>query len=149
MVSREPYKPGDDWTETYTMLCGYCRHQTQCQIVEAMIAYANGDGPWPQGGWVTDPGAGVTCLSYEPRPRKALSRQRLRAITRTKDASLPPVCEGCASRKGSEASTALHTQRDYAAAVRDQAPFVCHEDPNLQRLCGGWCRAIKRKRKAE
>lgn len=142
-LERLPFVPGrDEWAETYEMLCGYCARQCRCDIVEAMIEMKDG-GPWPEGGWVTDPGAGVTCLSYTPRRIVPMPRQQRRAIARTRDADLPPVCGGCAARKGSEASVSLHTRRDYQNAVRSGGVFVCHEDPDHKRLCGGWCRAIK------
>lgn len=139
-VARTPYRPTqDEWTTLWEMLCGHCRHQGGCEIVESMIEMKNG-GPWPEGGWVTDPGAEVTCLSYEPRQMEKLSRQRLRAALR----KAGPMCGGCAARKGSEASVALHTRRDFRAAVNAKALFVCHEDPKRMRPCGGWCQAIKR-----
>lgn len=142
---REPYTPTrESWREDFDLICRHCEHIGRCDVVEAMIEMQEG-GPWPAGGWVTDPGAGITCLSYEPRRRSALLRQQRRTIERMSEASLPPVCGGCAARKGSEASVALHTQRDFAASVRDRAPFVCHEDPAKEQLCGGWCRAMQRK----
>ncbi|MDG4905957.1 hypothetical protein P9228_05785 [Mesorhizobium sp. WSM4898] len=144
-TTREPYQPGrSDWAECYGMLCRWCEKHTQCEIVEAMIAMKDG-GAWPDGGWVSDPGAGVTCLSYEPANRPSMPRQQRRAIARTREADLPPVCGGCAARKDSQASVSLHTRRDYQSAVRSGAPFVCHEDPEHKRLCGGWSRAIARK----
>jgi hypothetical protein len=109
-----------------------------------MIDMKNG-GEWPEGGWVTDPGAGTSCLSYKPRGASPLSRPQLRRLTRQSEASLPPVCGGCAARKGSEASTSMHTLRDYAHAVKNRSPFTCHEDPAKTRLCGGWCRAVRRR----
>lgn len=138
-ITREPYRPdAAEWEEAYLMLCAYCAHAVGCQVVEGMIAIKDG-GDWPEGGWVTDPGAGITCLSYEPKPMAPLSRQRLRhAIRKAK-----PMCNGCAAQKGSEASVSLHTRRDFAAAVQARALFVCHEDPTLQRPCGGWCQAVK------
>ncbi|MCX5495761.1 hypothetical protein OSH11_13690 [Kaistia dalseonensis] len=142
---RAPYSPvRSDWPNCYQMLCGHCDLQGGCAVIEGMIEMASG-GAWPEGGWVTDPGAGVTCLSYVPRARPSLPRQQLRAIQRTKESALPSVCGGCAARKGSEASTSLHTRRDYQACVRSRSPFVCHEDPKHERLCGGWCRAIQRR----
>lgn len=142
---RLPYAPtAEEWRATYEMLCGFCDHQTRCEITEAMIEMKAG-GPWPEGGWVTDPGAQVTCLSYEPRPVKPMPRQQLRQMLRTPEARLPPVCGGCAARRGSEASVSLHTRRDYAAAVRNRTPFTCHEDPDKARMCGGWCRAVQRR----
>lgn len=142
---RLPYHPlQHEWAECYAMLCGHCERQLRCDVVEAMIAMKDG-GAWPEGGWVTDPGAGVTCLSYEPRPAKPMIRQQLRYMLRQREEDLPPMCGGCAARKGSEASVSLHTRRDYAAAVRNRSPFACHEDPDKQRLCGGWCRAVRRR----
>lgn len=145
VMTRQPVRPDtDEWRETYEMLCGHCEHQLGCDIVERMIEMKNG-GPWPEGGWVTDPGAEVTCLSYEPVKRPPMVRQQLRALLRRKDADMPPICAGCAARKGSEASLSLHTQRDFQSSVRDRAPFLCHEDPEKKRLCGGWCDAIRRR----
>lgn len=145
-MTRQPYTSvtGEDWRVCYAMLCGHCEHQLRCPIVEAMIEMKDG-GPWPEAGWVTDPGAGVSCLSYAPRRRPAMPRQQLRALGRRKESDLPPVCGGCAARKDTEASASLHTRRDYQAAVRNRSPFVCHEDPDKEYLCGGWCRAVRRK----
>lgn len=142
---REPYVPeAEEWRATYEMLCGYCDRQLHCEITEAMIETKSGS-PWPSGGWVTDPGAGVTCLSYVPKTAKPMRRQQLRLMLRTPEPQLPPVCGGCAARRGSEASVSLHTRRDYAAAVKNRSPFTCHEDPAKARLCGGWCRAVQRR----
>lgn len=140
MSDRVPYHPtAEEWGDCYSMLCGHCEHQLGCSVVEGMIEIKEG-APWPEGGWVTDPGAGLTCLSYEPRKRAPVPRQQRRKIARTRDEDLPPVCGGCAARKGSEASVSLHTRRDYQAWVRRGVEFRCHEKPTL---CGGWCRAIK------
>lgn len=96
---RRPYTPPkEEWEATWQMLCGHCAHAAGCQVVEAMIAHANGDGPWPEGGWVTDPGAEVTCLSYEPGTRPPMPRQQRRAIARMREAELPSVCPGCGQR---------------------------------------------------
>lgn len=141
MVDRAPYSPTEDeWPDVFNMLCGHCAHARNCEVIERMIEMKAG-GPWPEGGWVTDPGAGVTCLSYEPNPlmMEPLTRQRLRQVTRKSG----PMCSGCAARKGSEASVSLHTRRDFHAAVKARALFVCHEDPALRRPCGGWCRAVQ------
>lgn len=141
-VAREPYHPtAEDWTANYYMLCGHCTKQLHCPITEAMIELKAG-GPWPEGGWVTDPGAEVTCLSYDPKTAARLPRQQLRHMLRLPEARLPAICDGCAARKGSEASVSLHTQRDYAAAVKAETPFLCHKKPGL---CGGWCRAVRRR----
>lgn len=126
------------------MLCGHCRHMPGCDVIEGMIEAKDGES-WPEGGWVTDPGAGVTCLSYEPRPMERLSRQRLRHALR----KARPMCGGCAAQKGSEASVSLHTRRDFHAAVKARALFACHEDPKLQRPCGGWCQAVRRAKQTE
>lgn len=143
MIDRKPHAPtAAEWTELYHMLCGHCALQTRCDVTEAMIEMKDG-GAWPEGGWVSDPGAGVTCLSYVPRPGKPISRQQVRHMARQREENLPPVCGGCAAQKGSEASVSLHTQRDYQAAVRNRTRFGCHEDPAIEkRPCGGWCRAV-------
>lgn len=144
--ARAPYKPeAAHWGDLYQMLCGFCAKQGRCEIVDGMIDMKDG-GDWPAGGWVTDPGAEVTCLSYEPRRARSLPRQQMRAMLRTPEARLPPVCGGCAARKGSEASVSLHTRRDYAAAVANETTFLCHEDESHETLCGGWCRAVRRRR---
>lgn len=141
-AERQPYHPtAEEWPDTFAMLCGHCAHMPGCDVVEGMIELKDG-GPWPAGGWVTDPGAGVTCLSYAPRAVQPLPRQQMRAMLRTPEHRLPPVCDGCAARKGSEASVSLHTQRDYAGAVKARTPFTCHKKPTL---CGGWCRAVRRR----
>lgn len=136
-----PYIPPDslsDWAETYEMLCGYCAKQLQCPIVDGMIEMKDG-GAWPEGGWVYDRGAGVSCLSYEAKRGPKVSRQELRQIARTPEDRLPPVCGGCAARKGTEASVSRHTRKDFQAAVKRKTRFLCHE---TKKDCGGWCRAI-------
>lgn len=139
-IDREPYRPTQqEWAETFEMLCRHCARMADCDVVEGMIEMKSG-GPWPAGGWVTDPGAVVTCLSYEPKPMEQLSRQRLRQAMR----QAVPMCGGCAAQKGSEASVALHTRRDFKAAVNTKALFTCHEGDNKGRPCGGWCQAVNR-----
>lgn len=136
-----PYTPSDsleDWRETYEMLCGYCTQQHQCDVIEGMIEMKDG-APWPEGGWVYDAGAGVSCLSYEAKRGPKVSRQELRQIKRTPEDRLPPVCGGCAARKGTEASVSRHTRKDFQAAVKNKTRFLCHE---TKKDCGGWCRAI-------
>lgn len=146
VVERAPYSPSrEDWTEIYQMLCGHCGNQLHCDVVEGMIEMKDGAAPWPAGGWVNDPGAGVSCLSYVPKDAKRLPRQQMRRLLRQCEADLPPVCGGCAARKGTEASASLHTRRDYQGAVRNRTIFLCHEDLDKHRLCGGWCRAIRSK----
>lgn len=142
----EPFLPmPDKWNAVYEMLCGHCERQPHCRLPEAMMEFAYGRGGWPDDAWVTDAGAGCTCLSYVPKPVKRMPDEELRAIASAPEDHLPHVCGGCAARKGSEASVALHTQRDYRAAVRDRSQFTCHEDPENKRLCGGWCRAVQRR----
>lgn len=142
-VERKPYMPTRaDWTTNLDMLCAHCVHAWGCDILEGMLEMKEGK-PWPAGGWVTDPGAGVTCLSYQPHQREPLSRQRLRRSMR----EAVPMCSGCAAQKGSEASVSLHTQRDFAGAVKDRALFVCHQVENQGKPCGGWCQAVKRQLK--
>lgn len=140
--SRQPYQPSAaEWPAIYEMLCGHCDRQLNCAVVDDMIEMKSG-GAWPTGGWVTDPGAEVTCLSYAPKPVRRLPRQQLRALRRTPDVRLPPTCDGCAAKRGSEASASLHTQRDFQAAVAGRSTFLCHE---TGKLCGGWCRAISKR----
>lgn len=139
-IQREPYTPtAAEWTTNLDLLCAHCEHAWGCEVLEGMIEMKHGNA-WPEGGWVTDPGAGVTCLSYQPQKRERLSRQRLRQALR----SAVPMCDGCAAQKGSEASVSLHTQRDFAAAVRDRAVFACHQGDNHGKPCGGWCKAVRR-----
>ena len=146
VVVREPFLPlPDKWNSVYDMLCNHCVHQPQCGLPDAMMAFAYGRGAWPDNAWVTDPGAGCTCLSYAPRPIPKMPLEQLRALAGMPEEQLPHVCGGCAARKGSEASVALHTQRDYRAGVRDTSVFTCHEDPENKRVCGGWCRAVRRR----
>lgn len=140
-LDRRPYCPSDldDWKDCWNVTCGSCRHWTDCDVVEGMIAHMEGE-PWPEGGWVTDPGAGMTCLSYEPRATQPkLSRQQLRRLSRMNPKTLPPVCAGCAATKGTDASKTLHTRRDFECAVTDRRLFMCHERPGY---CGGWVRAV-------
>lgn len=141
MTARAPFLPSkNDWRECWEKTCAACAHMPGCDICEAMIEYSNGEGPWPEGGWVTDPGAGVSCLSYAPNRRsQKLSRQQVRRLARMNSASLPPVCAGCAATKGTDASKTLHTRRDFEACVRDRRVFQCHERPGY---CGGWVRAV-------
>jgi hypothetical protein len=139
-LKRDPYRPtADEWPEVFNMLCGHCAHFGECQIVEGMIEMKDG-GQWPDGGWTTDPGAGVTCLSYQTRPMKRLSRQQLRQAIR----QAVPMCSGCAAQKGSEASVSLHTRRDFSTAVKSRALFVCHAEGQKGKPCGGWCQAVQR-----
>ncbi len=136
-----PYTPTDsldDWRDTYERLCAFCAKQLGCQVVDGMIEMKDG-GVWPAGGWVYDRGAGISCLSYEAKGCPAVSRQELRQIKRTPEDRLPPVCGGCAARKGTEASVARHTRKDFQAAVKNKSRFTCHE---TKKDCGGWCRAI-------
>jgi hypothetical protein len=142
-LERIPYWPVKaEWRETLDMLCTHCAHAWGCDVLEGMIEMKEGK-PWPEGGWVTDPGAGVTCLSYQPQPRERLSRQRLRQEMR----GAVPMCGGCAAQKGSEASVSLHTRRDFAAAVKNRHVFACHEGDNHGKPCGGWCQAVRRQMK--
>lgn len=135
-----PYRPTDaTWPEIYEMLCGHCARQLDCAVLEAMIALKDG-APWPDGGWVHDIGAGVSCLSYETKPIRKATRQLVRQIRRLPEERLPPVCGGCAARKGTDASACRHTRKDFTAAVRTRGVFRCHETGEL---CGGWCRAIR------
>lgn len=139
---RTPFKPETtaDWTEAWEVTCRACANMPGCAICEAMIDHLHGGGPWPEGGFVTDPGAGVTCLSFQPHRRAPqLSRQQLRRLGRMSDEMLPPVCGGCAATKGTDASKTLHTRRDFDAAVKDRRQFLCHERPGY---CGGWVRAV-------
>lgn len=120
------------------MLCDFCSNQLSCAIIDGMIEMKDG-GHWPEKGWVYDQGSGVSCLSYKPKPHPSISRQELRQIKRTPEDRLPPVCGGCAARKGTEASVSRHTREDFKAAVRNRSRFTCHETKND---CGGWCRAV-------
>lgn len=145
-VERRPFLPHpDNWDTIYEMLCGHCAQQAVCQLPAAIMAFVRGKGPWPENAWVTDPGAGCTCLSYRSRPVTPLTPEQRAALSKTPETELPHVCGGCAARKGSDASVALHTQRDYRTAVKDRSEFTCHEDPENKRLCGGWCRAVQRR----
>lgn len=136
---REPYQPSVmEWSLVFDMLCLECSKVSGCQICESMILHKDG-GDWPDGGWVSDPGSGVTCLSYQPRGRDALPEKDL--IAATKRAA--PMCSECAARRGSDASVSLHTRRDFKAAVRDGYEFVCHHGDQKGRPCGGWAEAVK------
>lgn len=136
---RAPYEPTvDEWPEIWVMLCGHCANAGGCEVVEGMIEMKEG-GEWPQGGWVTDPGAGVTCLSYTPKPLRQLTDHQLDEAK----AQAVPMCSGCAAQKGSEASVSLHTRRDFKVAVESRALFVCHEEGQKGRPCGGWCNALR------
>lgn len=142
-VIRRPYVPTPaDWSSTYNMLCMHCAHQIGCDVTEGMIDCKDGSS-WPEGGWVTDPGSGVTCLSYRARQMHTLSPAELHdAFSKAR----PEMCNGCAAQRGSEASVSLHTQRDFAQAVNCSALFLCHEDSKLERPCAGWANAVKRKK---
>ncbi len=145
--STEPraYQPThSEWPALYKMLCGHCARQLTCDICEGMIEMKSGH-DWPLGGWVVDPGSGVSCLSYQPKNVKPLPRNQMRRVLTQHDATVPPVCGGCAARKGTEASVSLHTRRDFENAVRNQTPFTCHESTGNKTLCGGWCRAVRQR----
>lgn len=140
-AERKPIVPNPDmWREAIAMLCEPCRHFPGCDVVEGMIEMKEG-GEWPEGGWVTDPGAGITCLSYQPRSVRKLSGVELDQAL--KDSV--PMCDGCAARKGTDASKALHTQRDFSQSVKDQGRFTCHKPESKGKSCGGWCSAVVRK----
>lgn len=141
-AERKPIVPHPDmWREAIAVLCEPCRHFPGCDVVEGMIEMKEG-GEWPEGGWVTDPGAGITCLSYQPRSVRKLSGVELDQAL--KDSV--PMCDGCAARKGTDASKALHTQRDFSQSVKDQGRFTCHKPESKDKSCGGWCSAVVRKR---
>ena len=142
MNAPRPFKPANqqDWRDTWKVTCAACARMPGCDICEEMIEHLSGEGPWPEGGFVTDQGADVSCLSYEPHRRAPqLSRQQLRRLARMSDDMLPPVCAGCAATKGTDARKTLHTRRDFEAAVKDRRQFLCHERPGY---CGGWVRAV-------
>ncbi|WP_075881801.1 hypothetical protein [Vreelandella massiliensis] len=138
-TARLPYYPDPgEWCELFGLLCEFCRHLSTFQVVEGMNETKDGK-PWPEGGWVTDPGAGVTCLSYAPIERPSLSSQEIHDAL----AQGVPVCTGCAAQKGSEASVSLYTQRNFAYAVKHRARFTCHAEGQRGKPCGGWCQAVK------
>jgi|GEM_PF-1667632 len=142
LIRRQAYIPTPaDWADTYNMLCMHCAHQTGCDVIEGMIDCKDGS-EWPKGGWVTDPGSDVTCLSYQARQMRTLSPVELAEVF---NKARPEMCSGCAARRGSEASVSLHTQRDFAQAVNCSALFLCHEDSKLEQPCAGWRNAVKRK----
>lgn len=142
---RVPFRPtGEEWEEAFSMLCGMCQRLGECEVIEGMIDVKNGK-PWPQGGWVTDPGAGITCLSYQPKPVRTLNDDELAQAL----GDAVPMCDGCAARKGTDASQALHTQRDFKQAVSDRGLFTCHKPGSEGKPCGGWCKAVKRQQKIE
>lgn len=142
IIAREPYIPNqDDWTDCLETICYSCATWPFCDICEAMIEAKDG-GNWPEGGWVTDPGAEMTCLSYRTKQPPTLSRP----VLKRKLAAACSMCEGCAARKGSEASQSLHTQRDFNAAVNNRFLFTCHDSKNNGAPCGGWADAVRRKR---
>ena len=137
-TERQPYRPQpEEWEEAVTMLCFQCARLNHCTLIDQMIECKDG-GEWPTAGWVTDPGAGITCLSYQTRLLQRMEREDIEATAATN----PATCEGCAARKGTDASQSLHTRRDFTTAVRIPALFVCHEDPAGKRPCGGWCKAV-------
>lgn len=138
----EPYKPktAADWTECWEVTCKACARMPGCDICDAMIESLSEGARWPEGGFVYDQGAGVSCLSYEPHGKAPkISRQQLRRLSRMNPQTLPPVCGGCAATKGTKASQSRHTRRDFEAAVKGQRQFLCHERPGY---CGGWVRAM-------
>lgn len=148
MIERLPYRPapGDEWTSCWDTTCRSCKRWTDCDVLDAMVDANIHDTPWPEKGWVRDPGAGMTCLSYVPRATQPqLSRQQLRRLRRMNPATLPQLCGGCAASKGTDASKSLHTRRDFEAAVRERRLFLCHERPGY---CAGWVRAVLARRKA-
>lgn len=139
---RKPIVPNADmWREAIAMLCEPCRHFPGCDVVEGMIEMKEG-GEWPEGGWVTDPGAGMTCLSYQPMSVRTLSDDELMGAL----SDSVSMCDGCAARKGTDASKVLHTQRDFSQAVKDRGKFMCHKPESKGKSCGGWCSAVLRRR---
>lgn len=146
--ARVPIRPSGpaEIKEGMELTCLHCARgkDLACEVLMGMVDVAAGAGDWPEGGWVTDPGAGQTCLSYEARTdRPRVSRQQIRRLGRMNPGTMAPVCGGCAARKGSEASCALHTRRDFAASVSLPSVFLCHETGGY---CGGWIRALLAKR---
>jgi hypothetical protein len=145
LIHRQAYIPTPaDWAGAYNMLCMHCAHQIGCDVTEGMIDCKDGSS-WPEGGWVTDPGSGVTCLSYRARQMRTLSPDELHSAF---SKARPEMCNGCAAQRGSEASVSLHTQRDFAQAVNCSALFLCHEDSKLEQPCAGWRNAVRRKQEA-
>jgi len=139
MMNHTPYFPArNEWEEAYYMLCEHCANQASCDVVEGMIEIKDG-GKWPSGGWVHDPGGWVSCLSYAARTRPPIIKHKLINVLN----EAVQMCGGCAAQKGSEASVCLHTQRDFRQAVKDKALFICHEEKNKGKPCGGWANAIK------
>lgn len=140
MIEKIPYKPDNhEWTEAFNMLCGHCSSFPNCDIVDGMIEMKEG-GDWPSGGWVHDAGAGISCLSYRSIVDEASQLSDSELKTHINNAA--PMCEGCAARKGTEASVSHHTRIDFKAAVSKKVLFTCHKECNLGKPCGGWAAAI-------
>lgn len=137
-----PYQPiKEEWREVFDMLCGHCANLlTGCDIVDGMIEMKDG-GDWPAGGWVHDVGAGVSCLSYKTAAMETLTESDLQFYIN----KAVPMCDGCAARKGSEASISHHTRIDFREAVNNKALFTCHKACNLGKPCGGWANAVASK----
>ena len=134
-----PYKPTkEEWREVFDMLCGHCSNLLSgCDIVDGMIDMKDG-GDWPTGGWVNDAGAGVSCLSYKTAAMETLNDSELQAHI----SNAVPMCDGCAARKGTEASISRHTRIDFREAVNRKALFTCHKECNFGKPCGGWANAV-------
>ena len=115
--------------------------QNECDVIEGMIEMKD-SGIWPEGGWVHDEGAGVTCLSYQPKLGKPFDPEKLEEIIRRPENLLPRQCRECAATKGSPASKSLHTNRDFSQSVKERSTFLCHKG-KCNKVCGGWIRAIK------
>jgi hypothetical protein len=142
MQERTPYRPTQqEWAGIYNMLCGHCALQFKCDVIEGMIECTH-SGVWIEGGWVEDEGAGVTCLSYQPKAGKPFDSEKLQNILRRPEKLLPRQCRECAATKGSAASKSLHTNRDFSKSVKERSIFLCHKG-KCNKICGGWIRAIK------
>lgn len=139
MIQRKPYKPtSNEWEDAFNMLCYHCSRFDDCSVIEGMIEMKCPE-EWPSGGWVSDPGSGVTCLSYQPKKRKTLQGEELKKAL----SEAVPMCDGCAAQKGSDASVSLHTRRDFVVAVKTKALFTCHTEGQEGKPCGGWRRAVQ------
>ena len=102
-------------------LCPFCAHDDECESVD--IQEISNDG--------------ITCFGYSPLSMPPISKKEIDALP------CREPCEGCVSRKGTQANNTPHTLMDFKQSVQDKSLFLCAHENNNKRVCGGWLKAVK------